>query len=1029
MKTTTWAAILFFPVLATNARATQSDTVFVERFDRKAADRWSIVSTLDPPQLRLHREGEAPGLHFRSVAVEKYIKSRGYAWAQWNVETRPFKLSWDIALTRALEQRWFYPGVAVAMTSAPPGEMGEDDIALTIGVHMSGIAAAVRKGGFYDLYTEGRSAYSNFRDKVLSDLINKSGGGTASIDWPMKHPGGSVLTFEIERTAEDKVRFVVHWPELPGDRGRPYYTGEWQMPKAVAKIPLRYISVKRMPVLQSHISYSGFVMEGVVRNIQGRLLDAAPAPLATSFTQNEPVLTAGSTLTVHGQSFCPGARVMIGGRVAENVQVVSPQKLICTLPKLPLQESHSLRVINPNGLFGVLEGRVPLGRLVEQIRPREALPEGGDVVTLVGGGFERDTVVTFGDKAAEVIDVVDPTRLRVRIPAGKTGRVEVAARTGDELFSGRPLFGYAPHPYLFYTADDLPRLRSKLQEPMFRHYSKRALAAAGERLNKEPDVEFNASVDATVTLSLAYAFTGQNCYRDKLMEWVRHGWLATRFDDFHLMSLAGMSLAYDVLFSGLTPEEKAKFQDYLDRALDGYFKFSDAWFLGAGGANFSNTVPVGNSGGMLAGLSLIYSTPRAGQAVDAAAAKAKLYPDRCISADGGCREGVQYWDYGMSFHLILAHALKNVTGDDRGLLDHPHLQSNVNFVRTTLGGHGGMFAFNDTRQPWLGGYAVCADLGSRYHQPLMLWVADLCAAGGEKTRARDTWAPFAFLWRSNEPSPQEFPGVPTLAWLKDMHWGAMRSDGTFTPRLVVGVKGSRGPLTHHKQQDLGSYVVHANGEAYLVDPGYYEPKPTDHTLPLIDGRGPGVSGSRITEAWEKGPWRHMTVDSTDGYGDAAKSVRRLIVMHGEDCVAVLDDILPVDGNAVTITAQYQTAWMPKIDNAADHQLIVPGLKGSLGLRCFGHMVELEARDRQFKSGWRWDKISEDGPGDWHSVTGTYIADPDRPCITVLQPARANRGLPPGPMCRYGNGTVDLRFESGVRIHFTRNEKGWQCVQP
>jgi hypothetical protein len=353
----------------------------------------------------------------------------------------------------------------------------------------------------------------------------------------------------------------------------------------------------------------------------------------------------------------------------------------------------------------------------------------------------------------------------------------------------------------------------------------------------------------------------------------------------------------------------------------------------------------------------------------------------------------------------------------------------VNFIRTQLGGHGGLFAFCDTRQPWLDGYAICADLGSRYDQPLMLSVADLAAVGGEKTRARDVWAPFAFLWRSEQPAPREFPGVPTLAWLKDMHWGAMRSDGSFTPNLVVGVKGSRGPLTHHKQHDLGSYVVHANGEAYLVDPGYYEPKATDHTVPLIDGQGPDVSGSSIVEAWERGPWRHMTIDSTDGYGEGAGRVWRLIVMHGDDRVIVLDDILPADGKPGRITAQYQIAWTPAIDRAAAHQMVVKGQKGSLGVRCFGHKVELEAKDRQFSSGWRWDKISEDGPGDWHSVSATYTADPDRPLVTVLQPARGDREPPAPPDCRFADAKIEVAFADGLVVQFEQNPDGWRFFRP
>lgn len=379
---------------------------------------------------------------------------------------------------------------------------------------------------------------------------------------------------------------------------------------------------------------------------------------------------------------------------------------------------------------------------------------------------------------------------------------------------------------------------------------------------------------------------------------------------------------------------------------------------------------------------------------------------------------------------MLAHALKNATGNDRGLLDHPHLRRSANFIETQLGGHGGLFAFCDTRQPWLDGFAICADLGSRYCQPLMLWVADRAAEGGEKVRAREIWTPFAFLWRSEEPAPEKFPGVPTLAWLKDMQWGAMRSDSSFTPKLVVGVKGGQGPLTHHKQNDLGSYVVHANGEAYLVDPGYYEGKATDHTLPLVYGEGPDVRGSSITDTWQQGPWRHMTLDSTEGYGAAARRVRRLIVMHGSDAVIVLDDIVPADGKPGEITAQYQTAWMPEIDEKYTGFVLVPGQKGKLGLRCFGHQLVLSAQDRQFrKPGWCWEKISDSGPGDWHTLFGSYHCDPDRPLTTVLQPVTPRKPLPASPQCRYGKGMVEVDLAGGVRVRFEREEEGWQFVRP
>ncbi len=1032
MKTMSFRMIL--PALVSLCVAASAldaaDPTFVERFEDGPGDRWTLDSDLDPPGLRWHREGEEPGLHFKAVAVEKYIRTHDRAYAGWDVGTEPFELSWEIHLERALQQQWFYPGVAVAVTSASPGEMGEDDIAVTIGVHMAGMAAAVRKGGFYDLHTEGRGAWSNFRDRVLSNLINRSGGGIASVDWPMKQPGGSRLRFRIRRDAENTVHFTILWPDLPGDRGKPFWTGKWTMPSNVAKIPLKYVSVKRVPVESVHVNYGSFVMQGVVRDIQGRLLDAPPAPIVEGFASTgAAAVSGGDEIAVTGRNFREGCRVTVGGRTASDVRVASAEKLTCTLPELPSPARHPLSVIGPDGLAGDLPGGVFYGRMLREVRPREAMPAGGDVVTVLGGGFDEDTVFSFGGRPGEVVELIDSTRARVRAPEGKIGRAAVTARAGDAEFPGEPLFGYAPHPYLFFRAEDLPELREKLAMPMFRHYRERLLREADRFVEREVGGNFNASVGATMVLSITYALTEEPKYKDKLMEWVRRGRQATQYSDFHMMSVAGMAVAYDVLFAELSPEDRAAVQDYLDRMLTGYMKDArGSWFLG-GPFNFSNTVPVGNSGGMLAGLALMHSTPTAVTAVDTAARKAKLYPDTCISPDGGCREGIQYWDYGLSFHLILAHALNNATGDDRGLLDHPHLKRNVNFIRTQLGGHGGMYAFCDAREPWLDGYAICADLGSRYDQPLMLWVADLAAKGGEKTRAREIWAPFAFLWRSTTPAPKEFPGVPTLSYLKDMQWGGMRSDSTFIPALAVGVKGSRGPLTHHKQKDLGSYVVHANGEAYLVDPGYYEGKETDHTLPLIDGKGPGVSGSSITEAWEAGPWRHMTVDSTDGYGKAARRVRRLIVMHGDDAVVVLDDLIPAEGRSGEITAQYQTAWPPEIDKKAPGMMVLTGQKGRLAVRCYGQPVKLSATDRKFSSGWHWAKIDESGPGDWHSVSGTYTADPDRPLVTVLTPAAGDAPLPAAPTCEYAESAVTVKLPGGQTVRFERTDDGWRFVRP
>lgn len=1010
-------------VLAGNVSA---DETFAERFEEEQpGEAWHIESELDPPALRWHEPGRKRGLHFRAEATSEYVKNHDYAWREWNVGTEPFELLSNLHLESGLEQEWFMPGIAIALTSAPPGKMGEDDIAVTLAAQMAGLTASVRKGGFYNLVQEGHGALSQLRDNVLSDLVPRGGGRIHSRDWPKKHLEDSRLRFSIRRDEDDTIHYKVLWPALPGDRGRPYWTDEWDMPEDIARIPLRYVSIKQIPSKQEHAgsAYAGFTVKGVIEDMQGWLLKESPPPVVEDVKPSEPAPKGGTEAVIAGEGFEEGCSVRVGNKEAQNTTFVSENELHTTLPQLETGTHHEVSVTNPDGLFDILDPGVPYGRFVEEIRPRSAHPDGGDAVEFHGSGFDEDTQVSIGNKTAVVVEITEPTRMLVRVPEGEVGSADISVQGDEYEFSGTPDFGYSPHPYLYFTEEELPELREKFQSDMFAHYRRRILERADKHLESSVDQgDNNASVGATTSLAFSYVLTEEEKYRDKLIEVSENGMSATSYKDFGMMSVAGMAIAYDILYRDLSRARRADFQDYLDRMLEGYMRELGSWQLG-GSANFSNTVPVGNSGGMLTGLVLMHCTPEAGGAVDAAAEKARLWPDICLSPNGGCREGVQYWDFGGSFYLILAHALNNATGDDRGLLDHPHLEKNVNFIRTQLGGHGGLFAFNDTKRPFLDGAAICADLGSRFDQPLMLWVADRAAEGGGKTRSRDTWAPFAFLWRSTQKAPEQFPGVPNLAYLEDMNWGAMRSDGSqFKPELVIGVKGGEGPLTHHKQKDIGSFVLQAHGEAKLIDPGYYEPKPTDHTLPLVDGEGPGESGSRIVESKEEGPWRMMTIDSTDGYGSAAKRVRRTIVMHGADGAVVLDDIIPAEGRPGRITAQYQTAWTPRIQDDDPSIMVMQGQKGNLLLRCFGHDIKLEGRARDFSSGWHWKKIAQEG--DWQSVSGEYDASPERPMVTVLIPFKGEK-MEQQPLCSYGERNIQVDLSDRVSVAFKRIDGQWE----
>jgi hypothetical protein len=312
-----------------------------------------------------------------------------------------------------------------------------------------------------------------------------------------------------------------------------------------------------------------------------------------------------------------------------------------------------------------------------------------------------------------------------------------------------------------------------------------------------------------------------------------------------------------------------------------------------------------------------------------------------MAADGGCVEGNLYWDYGLTYQLLFGHALLHATGDDRGLLANETLARVPEFVETQLGGDGRLFTFNDT-QPWLTGLAVCADLGSRLDNDLLRWLADRTAreatTGGTEVFTRPQFYALAFRARDAKPGPSEFPGVPTVEHLRVLQWGVLRSDGAaLRPGLVLGIKGRGGPTTHHAQEDLGSFVLHARGEVLLLDPGYYQGDASAHSLPLVDGRGPDRRGSAtITEAGERGPWRWMTVDATDAYGGTGvQRLRRLFVMNGDRATILLDDLVSERPARTRCQLQCAHATTTTPDG---HGAVVLGERTKLLVRTFGPPV-------------------------------------------------------------------------------------------
>lgn len=151
-------------------------------------------------------------------------------------------------------------------------------------------------------------------------------------------------------------------------------------------------------------------------------------PRIDAITPDRGPLRGGVRITLRGDFFQSGARVLIGATPCQNVVVVNAQTIQCTVPagqpgRVPVT------VENPDGQRGSRDGftYVPV-----TLEPSWGLVDGFTSVTLRGEGFAPGAVVTFGSQTLPAT-FISAREVRVRttsVPATGSAQV-VVANPGD----------------------------------------------------------------------------------------------------------------------------------------------------------------------------------------------------------------------------------------------------------------------------------------------------------------------------------------------------------------------------------------------------------------------------------------------------------------------------------------------------------------------------------------------------------------------------------------------------------------------
>ncbi|MEO6183385.1 MAG: DUF4962 domain-containing protein [Verrucomicrobiota bacterium] len=411
------------------------------------------------------------------------------------------------------------------------------------------------------------------------------------------------------------------------------------------------------------------------------------------------------------------------------------------------------------------------------------------------------------------------------------------------------------HPRLYFTSQDLPRLRQLRNEQFHAKIYKNLIESADWCLTKTPRANWIAPVspdpvyenlydrfyaimgDLAVTehLSFASALSGKKIYGEAARQWVLASCRAWKREaggepdggKAYAVSrlLKGLAVGYDIVYDRFTEAERKEVRDTLAGIADLYFeKYFQTPTIAGPGFHTHHAIVEWSSFGV-ATLALLEDEPKAQVWLDATVKKFEehLLPNG-LAPDGAQTEGGTFWGSTMQSRIFFLDALRRVTGRD--LFKKFEKQMNADLALASIAtekfpGYEQSHA-NVILEPYYGQldyYApILLFLAREYRRPIFQYLAQWDHSLGQiqKTRAITPHGEqllfelggYAYLWFDSS--------LPAKAVEKKLSYQFPSVDEAYLRTswkpgdLLAGV--SKGQL-----------VIHAGGETILIEPGLTEP--------------------------------------------------------------------------------------------------------------------------------------------------------------------------------------------------------------
>jgi hypothetical protein len=269
-----------------------------------------------------------------------------------------------------------------------------------------------------------------------------------------------------------------------------------------------------------------------------------------------------------------------------------------------------------------------------------------------------------------------------------------------------------------------------------------------------------------------------------------------------------------------------------------------------------------------------------------------------FAPDGAWPEGPGYWGYATDYNVMLLASLESALGTDFGFSGYEGFSETGTFPTYISGPFGRSFNFADAGEGTVRAPQLFW-LATKFGRPLYAWYQQQVARP----------EPLDLVWFPEAASAVDINAFPLDRYFRGTEVVSMRSAWGDKSAVFVGFKAGSNSA-NHSNLDLGSFVLDALGQRWIVDLGadnynlpgyfggqrwtYYRMRAESHNTLVLN---PGTEADQGPKAvakivrFESKPERAFAIaDLTPAYKTHATSVRRGVALLDRGAVLIQDEV-------------------------------------------------------------------------------------------------------------------------------------------